>query len=196
MQHEAMLVGYARCSTDEQDLQAQRNSLASLGVSPDRIYFDHGRSGTSRDRPGLREAMAALRPADTLVVTKLDRLGRNIRDLSDIASELEERGVGLSFGGNIYDPKDPMSKMFFSMLSVFAAFEADLLSARTKEGMAVARARGRLKGRQPKLSPAQQKLVRQLMVKGEQTPSEIGELFGVSRQTVYRIAKAREENAA
>ena len=84
----ALLIGYARCSTDQQDLTAQHDGLTALGVSPARIYVDHGLTGTTRDRPGLREAMAACREGDTLVVTKLDRLARSLPDARAIADEL------------------------------------------------------------------------------------------------------------
>ena len=83
----ALLIGYARCSTDQQDLTAQHDGLTALGVSPARIYVDHGLTGTTRDRPGLREAMAACREGDTLVVTKLDRLARSLPDARAIADE-------------------------------------------------------------------------------------------------------------
>ena len=83
-----MLIGYARCSTDDQDLTAQRDALKALGVTAKRIYVDHGLTGTNRDRPGLREALAACRAGDTLVVTKLDRLARSLPDARDIVEEL------------------------------------------------------------------------------------------------------------
>ncbi|MDR7086832.1 DNA invertase Pin-like site-specific DNA recombinase [Aeromicrobium panaciterrae] len=197
MGQDGLLIGYARCSTDEQDLQAQRDGLIRLGVPADRIYMDHGRTGSNRDRPGLREAMAAVRDGDTLVVTKLDRLARSVKDAAELVEELTESGARLSIAGSIHDPADPVGKLLFNVLSMVAEFERDLIRARTREGMAVARARGRLKGRQPKLSQAQQRQVIRLMDEGEQTPTEIGELFGVSRQTVYRlVAKAREGHAA
>jgi hypothetical protein len=88
-----LLIGYARVSTDEQDLTAQRNALDALGVSADRVYVDHGLTGTKRDRPGLREALAACRAGDMLVVTKLDRLARSLPDARDIADELTRREV-------------------------------------------------------------------------------------------------------
>jgi DNA invertase Pin-like site-specific DNA recombinase len=153
------LIGYARCSTDEQDLTAQRQALLALGVAPDRVYIDHGMSGTKRQRPGLDQALAAVRPGDTLVVPKLDRLARSVPDARDIGDTLARRGVLLSIGGRIYDPDDPMGKMFFNILATFAEFEVDLIRMRTREGMAVAKAQGKLKGRQPKLSPMQQREV-------------------------------------
>jgi len=101
----AMLIGYARCSTDTQDLTAQRDGLAVLGVKPKRIYVDHGLTGRNRDRPGLREALAACRTGDTLVVTKLDRLARSLPDARDIVEELTAAVVKLNIGGLVHDPK-------------------------------------------------------------------------------------------
>jgi DNA invertase Pin-like site-specific DNA recombinase len=103
-----LLVGYARVSTEHQDLTAQRNSLAKLGVGDDRIYVDHGLTGTNHDRPGLRLALAACHDGDTLVVTKLDRLARSVPDARDILNELTQRNVRLSLGGSIHDPTDQM----------------------------------------------------------------------------------------
>jgi DNA invertase Pin-like site-specific DNA recombinase len=150
----ATLIGYARCSTDDQDLTAQRERLAELGVAEDRIYLDHGLTATNRGRPGLDQALAAVRAGDTLVVPKLDRLARSVPDARDIGDTLTARGIRLSLDGAIYDPADPMGKMFFNILATFAEFEVDLLRMRTREGMAVARAKGKLRGKQPKLSPA------------------------------------------
>src|SRR5665213_3262483 len=96
-----LLIGYARCSTESQDLTVQRDGLVALGVEPDRIYSDHGLTGTNRDRPGLREALAACREGDTLAVTKLDRLARSIRDAREIADELAVKGTKLDLGGSI-----------------------------------------------------------------------------------------------
>ncbi|MEA2438353.1 MAG: hypothetical protein QOF65_2909 [Thermoleophilaceae bacterium] len=131
----ALLIGYARVSTDQQDLTAQRDGLAALGVGEDRLYVDHGLTGANRDRPGLRQALAACRAGDTLVVTKLDRL------------------------------------------------------ARTKEGMRVARAKGRLRGKQPKLNPRQEAHLVMLYRAGEHTVSELEDLFGITRSTVYRAVQ-------
>lgn len=186
-----MLIGYARCSTahQDQDLTAQRGALAALSVEADRIYTDVGLSGTNRDRPGLREALAALREGDTLVVTKLDRLARSVRDAADIAAEVEQRGARLSFGGSIYDSQDPMGKLLFNVLAMVAEFEADLIRQRTREGMAVARSRGRLRGKQPKLSLAQERHLVGLVGSGEHTTSDVAALMGVSRATVYRAVE-------
>jgi DNA invertase Pin-like site-specific DNA recombinase len=184
---EETLIGYARCSTDEQDspLTAHRSALYALGVQPDRVYIDQGISGTKRERPGLDQALAAVRTGDTLVVPKLDRLARSVPDARDIGDTLAKRGVSLSLGGQIYDPDDPMEKLFFNILATFAEFEVDLIRMRTREGMAVARAQGKLKGRQPKLSPMKQRELKRMHHSGEYTISDLGELFSVSRPTVY-----------
>ena len=182
-------VGYARVSTAGQDLTAQRDGLAALGVEPDRVYVDHGLTGTNRARPGLREAMAACRTGDTLVVTKLDRLARSVPDARDIIDELTTRGVRLNVGGSVHDPTDPIGRLLFTVLSMIAEFEADLTRARTREGMAVAKAKGRLRGKQPKLKPGQEKHLVQLWNDGTHTTAELAELFNVGRSTVYRAIK-------
>ncbi len=183
----ATLVGYARCSTNEQDLAAQRITLSGLGVPEDLMYLDHGLTGTNRDRLGLAQALAAVRAGDTLVVPKLDRLARSVPDARDIGDSLAARGVKLSLGGSVYDPTDPMGKMFFNILATFAEFEVDLLRMRTREGMAVAKAKGRLRGKKPKLSGRQQTHLATLHAAGEHTISDLAELFSVSRPTVYRV---------
>lgn len=180
------LIGYARCSTDKQDLTAQREALAELGVAADRIYVDHGLTGTNRARPGLNQALAAVRKGDTLVVPKLDRLARSVPDARSIADELAARGVTLALGQSRYDPADPMGKMFFNILATFAEFESDLIRLRTREGMKVARAKGRLRGKQPKLSDKQQKELGRMHGTGQYTISDLAELFSISRPTVYR----------
>ncbi len=180
------MIGYARCSTDTQDLTAQRDRLRELGVAGDRIYLDHGLTGTSRKRPGLDQALAAVREGDTLVVPKLDRLARSVPETRGIGDGLAARGIRLSLGGQVYHPADPMGKMFFNILATFAEFEVDLLRMRTREGMAVARAKGRLRGRQPKLSAKQQAELRRMHASGDYSIADLAELFTVSRPTVYR----------
>ena len=182
----ATLIGYARCSTDKQDLAAQQDALLKLGVEPDRVYTDRGLTGTNRDRPGLNQALAAVRAGDTLVVPKLDRLARSVPDARGIADALVARGVKLALGSSVYDPADPMGKMFFNILATFAEFEADLIRLRTREGMAIARAKGKLKGKKPKLSERQQKELRRMHDTGDYAISDLAELFAVSRPTVYR----------
>lgn len=179
-------IGYARCSTDKQDLAAQKAALEKLGVPAARIYTDHGLTGTNRARPGLDQALAAVRSGDTLVVPKLDRLARSVPDARAIADELSARGVKLALGPSVYDPADPMGKMFFNILATFAEFEADLIRLRTREGMAVARAKGKLRGKQPKLTDKQQSELRRMHDTGDYSISDLAEVFSVSRPTIYR----------
>jgi DNA invertase Pin-like site-specific DNA recombinase len=179
-------IGYARVSTDEQDLATQLAALAELGVGTDRIYVDKGLTGTNRARPGLREALAACRAGDQLVVTKLDRLARSVSDAHDIAKELTARQVKLNLGGSIHDPTDAMGKLPFTTLAMIAEFEADLTRMRTREGMKIAKAKGRLRGKAPKLSVKQEAHLVALHKAGEHTSAELAELFGVARSTVYR----------
>ena len=189
-----VLIGYARCSTDKQDLAAQRHTLRQLGVSDDRVYLDHGMTGRNRRRPGLQQALAAVRQGDTLVVPKLDRLARSVPDARAIGDSLASGGVRLSIGATVYDPTDPIGKMFFNILATFAEFEVDLVRMRTREGMAIARANGRLRGKAPKLSARQRVHVLGLAQAGEHTIAELAELFSVSRATIYReIARARHD---
>ena len=184
-----LLVGYARVSTEQQDLTAQRNSLAALGVGDDRIHVDHGLTGTNRDRPGLRVALAACHAGDTLVVTKLDRLARSLPDARDILDELTRRHVRLSLGGSIHDPTDPVGRLLFNVLAMVAEFEADLISMRTREGMKVAKAKGRLRGKQPKLTKNQVRHLVELHDSGGYSSTELAELFSVARSTVYRTIR-------
>jgi DNA invertase Pin-like site-specific DNA recombinase len=192
----ATLIGYARCSTDAQDLAAQHQTLLDLGVTKDRIYLDKGLTGTNRRRPGLDQALAAVRAGDTLVVPKLDRLARSVPDARDIGDSLADRGVRLSLGGTIYDPADPMGTMFFNILATFAEFEVDLLRLRTREGMAVARAKGKLRGKQPKLTDRQQRELVRMHDTGEYSIADLAELFTVSRATVYRVLERHRVAAA
>ena len=187
----AILIGYARCSTDRQDLTVQRQTLRELGVDEDRIYTDHGLTGTNRARPGLDQAIAAVRAGDTLVVPKLDRLARSVPDARAIADQLEKKGVKLALGATVHDPTDPMGKMFFNILATFAEFEADLIRMRTREGMAIARAKGKLRGKQPKLSEKQQSELCKMHRTGDYSISDLADVFSVSRPTVYRTLSRR-----
>ncbi len=129
---------------------------------------------------------APVREGDTLVVPKLDRLARSVPDARAIADQLEEKGVKLALGASVYDPADPMGKMFFNILATFAEFEADLIRMRTREGMAIARAKGKLRGKQPKLSEKQQKELIRMHETGNYSISDLAEVFSVSRPTIYR----------
>ena len=113
-------------------------------------------------------------------------LARSLPDARDIADELTIKGVALSLGGSVYDPNDPVGRLLFNALGMVAEFEADLIRLRTREGMAIARSKGKLKGKKPKLSPSQRKHLLTLHAAGEHTQAELAELFNVSRTTIYR----------
>lgn len=189
------LIGYARCSTDKQDLAVQIAALTKLGVSSDRIYVDHGLSGTHRARPGLDQALAAVRAGDTLVVPKLDRLARSVPDARAIADSLAARDIKLQLGGTVHDPSDPMGKLFFNILATFAEFETDIIRLRTREGMALARAKGKLRGKKPKLTEKQQAELTRMYCTGTYSISDLAELFRVSRPTVYRTIRRSSNDA-
>ena len=187
----ATLIGYARCSTDRQDPRRPSSRSAWRWAAEDRIYTDHSLTGTTRARPGLDLTLAAVRAGDTLVVPKLDRLARSVPDARAIADRLRERGVKLALGRALYDTGDPLGKMFFNILATFAELEADLIRMRTREGMAIARARGKLRGKQPKLSDRQQRELCRRHATGEYSISDLAELCSVSRPTVYRTLNRR-----
>ncbi len=157
--------------------------LAALGVQPDRIYVDHDITDTHRHRPGLREALAACRRGDTLAVTKLDRLARSVPDGRDIVDELTARGVRLDLGGSVHDPTDPIGRLLFTVLSMIAELEADLARARTREGMALAKAKGRLRGKQPKLKPTREAQLVGLWRAGSHTTSAAKPCTAVSNSS-------------
>ena len=188
-------IGYARCSTDKQDTELQRQALAGLGITDDRIYIDEGLTGTNRARPGLDQALAACRAGDVFTVTKLDRAFRSVPDAAEVIGGLAARGVKFGLGGSTCDWGDPFGKMFLQMLAVFAEFEADVIKLRTREGMARAKAKGKLKGGKPKLNVRQAKHLVELHSAGEHSISELAELFDVARPTVYRTLQ-RSESAS
>ncbi len=113
----------ARVSTNEQDLTAQRDALTRLGVDLERVYVDHGPTGTNRQRPGLNEALAACRRGDVLVVAKLGRLARSLPDARDIVADLTKQGVKLNIGGSVHDSTDPIGRLLFNVLAMVAEFE-------------------------------------------------------------------------
>ena len=166
-----------------------------MGVTVERVYVDHDLTSTNRGRPGLREALAACRTGDTLVVTKLDRLARSLPDARAIADELTARPVRLNLGGSVSDPTDAVGRLLFNVLAMVAEFEADLIRLRTREGMRAAEAKGHLRGKQPKLSRRQEAHLVSLVSGGEYSTAEVAELFGVARSTVYRVIQREREQA-
>jgi len=182
----ALLVGYARVSTVAQDLEVQRGKLLALGVEPDRIYFDHGFSGKRMTRDGLEKALAVCRRGDTFVVPSLDRLARDALGTLEVMKDLGNRGIALSNNGTIYDPNDPMAKLFFTMLAAVAEAEGGWISLRTKEAMARPSVRARMKGKQPSLSPRQDAALLKMYLEGDQPVGDLAHMFKTSRASVYR----------
>ena len=183
-----MKVGYARVSTNEQDAQAQRDFLLSVGVDEGRIYSDVGFTGKNAQREGLRQALAAVREGDTLVVPKMDRLARNVEDTLQIVRELTERGVIFQMGHTVYDPHDPWSKLFLTFLAAIAEAEGGWISLRTQEGMARPSVRKKLKGRQPSIPAETDAAIAKALDEGAQSAADLARVFRISRSGVYRAA--------
>ena len=185
-----MLVGYIRVSKTDgsQNLDLQIDALTNEGVHSDHIYQDEA-SGKNIKRPGLEGCIKALRENDTLVVWKLDRLGRSLHDLVNLVKGLSDKNIGLKVltgkGANI-DTTTPAGKMFFGFFAVLAEFERDLIIERTKAGLESARARGRKGGRKHALTKSQVRLAQAAMGKKETVVSELCKELGVTRPTLYR----------
>ena len=177
------LVGYARVSTREQHPEAQTDALTAAGC--DKVFVEHA-SGVLARRPVLDDALAYLRDGDTLVVTKLDRLGRSVRNLKETVDDLEGRGIGLRALSQGIDTTTPGGRLFFHMLAAIAEFEHDLIVERPQDGLAAARARGRKGGGRFKMTPTKAKQARAMYDTRQHTVQEIAETFGVSRGTIYR----------
>ena len=183
----AQRLGYGRVSTLDQNLEAQADALTQAGA--EKVFIEKI-TGTKASRPELDRVREQMRKGDTLVITRLDRLGRSTRDLLAISSELEEKGVELEVLEQNINTKTPEGKLFFTMIAAMAEFEHSLMVARTKDGLAAARARGRLGGRKPKLTEVQKKQVKRLYDERELTVREIAALFNITSPTVYRALEA------
>lgn len=181
-------VGYARVSTRDQSLDSQMDALESFGC--ERIFSEKA-SGRKTRRTELDKCLDYLREGDTLVIYKLDRLGRTTKQLIELAQWLENNNIELQIIDMNINTKDAMGKMFFTMMSAFAELEANLLSERTKKGLASARSRGR-KGGRPSLPEHKRREVKFLYNEQKLTGEEIAEKTGVSRTTVYRIVKEND----
>ncbi len=179
----ALLIGYARVSTEDQRLDLQLDALGRAGCH--RTFEDRA-SGARADRPGLAEALSHLRRGDTLVVWRLDRLGRTTYQLIDLLERFERGGIRLHSLQDGIDPSTTMGKAMLQIGAVFAEMERNLLRERTKAGLAAARARGRLGGRKPRLSAEGLDTARRLMADPLLTMAEIASRLGVGRTTLYR----------
>ncbi|AGY56347.1 recombinase family protein [Gloeobacter kilaueensis] len=177
-----MLIGYARVSTDDQDLNLQRDALRQAGCK--RIYEDQA-SGAQAARPGLERVLEVIRAGDALVVWRLDRLGRSLKDLIALVELLEGRGVGLVSLHESISTASSSGKLVFHLFAALAEFERNLIRERTQAGLSAARARGRKGGRPKALDPAKRRLAVKLYDERQLTIVEICRMLGISKPTLY-----------
>jgi DNA invertase Pin-like site-specific DNA recombinase len=182
-------VGYARVSTLEQDDALQRDALTAAGCQ--RIFTDKA-SGKLEQRPALDTMLDQLRSGDTVVVYRLDRLGRTLRHLIDTVNDLESRGIAFLSLTESIDTSSPGGKLVFHVFGALAEFERDLIRERTMAGLAAARARGRTGGRPTVWSPEKLDVARSMYRAGEHDVASIARVVGVSRASVYRALAARQ----
>lgn len=186
-----MKIGYVRISREEKQLDdLQVDALKSAGC--ERLYRD-ALSGASWNRPELHRMLEHLRPGDEVLVWKLDRFARSSLDLLKLVQIVGEAGASFRSLTEPFETQSAGGKMFMTMLAAFAEYEREILRERTKEGLKAARARGRKGGRREVLSPAQQQKIRTDLEAGLCSPRELAELFGVSRTTIWRIAKSAQK---
>ena len=179
-----MKIGYARVSTVDQNLELQTDALEAAGCK--KIFSDQGVSGAKAERPGLDKALEHIRKKDTLVIWKLDRLGRSLSDLLSIVEYLKDRGANFLSIQDGFDTSTASGKMVFSVIGSMAEYERNLIRERTMAGLKAARARGRMGGRPKALDKSQVKVAIALAEAGELTIKEICEQIGCSRSTYYR----------
>lgn len=182
-----MKYGYARVSTDDQNADMQLAALKKAGAR--KIYTDDGLSGATTKRPALLRCLKALKRGDTLIVWKLDRLGRSLRDLIAMLDDLKHRGVKFHSLTEAIDTETPTGRAMWQMIGVLAELERSLIAERTKAGVAAARARGVKFGRKPKLTRQQITQARKLIAQGER-PEDVAASFHVGRTTLYRALAA------
>jgi DNA invertase Pin-like site-specific DNA recombinase len=182
--------GYGRVSTLDQNLDAQRDALLRAGATK---IFVEKITGTKSSRPELDLMRQMLRHGDTVLVTRIDRLGRSAKDLLNIVSDFEARGVSLKVIEQNIDTSTNEGKLFFTMVAAFAEFEHSMMVSRTKDGLAAARARGRVGGRKAKLTDAQIHKLMQHFEDKRISIQDLAKMYGISRPTVYRLVKAAAE---
>ncbi|QCB97186.1 recombinase family protein [Arthrobacter sp. PAMC25564] len=187
------LLGYARVSTGDQDAALQQDALKAAGCY--RIFADTA-SGSLESRPELTKVLDQLRPGDTLVVWRLDRLGRSIRHLIDQLADLQERGIGFRSLQEAIDTTSSGGRLVFHVFAALAEFERDLIRERTNAGLQAARARGRVGGRPALLTKDKLRTARRMYEQKDMTVAKIGEVLGVSRTTVYRALRREPAPAA
>ncbi len=183
------LIGYARVSTDDQNASLQQDALKSAGCV--KVFTDKA-SGTLASRPQLDRMLDQLRPGDVVVVWRLDRLGRSLKNLIALVEDLAEKGVGFRSLTENIDTTTNGGKLVFHIFGALAEFERTLIRERTMAGLAAARARGRVGGRPPTMTPEKIKVARQMYDSREHTVEAIAQTLGVSRKTIYRHLAPRE----
>lgn len=186
----SLKIGYARVSTDDQNLDLQRNALTKAGCTK---IFEDTMSGAKADRPGLSEALEYLEKGDTLVVWRLDRLGRSVRDLIDLTGRLDKAGIHFESIAEKIDTSRDTGKMVFHTFALLAEFERNLTRERTQGGLESARARGR-KGGRPPLPSETTKAIQDMMANPDNSPEKVMKALGISKTSLYRYAKKGSQN--
>ena len=176
-------IGYARVSTDDQHLDLQRDALTKAGCG---VTYEEKNSGKTADRPELEQCLKALRAGDTLVVWRLDRLGRSLPDLVQIVAKLEQCGVGFESLTEKIETDSAAGRLVFHVFAALSEFERNLVRERTKAGLAAARARGRAGGRKPKLEEQQVREIEVLLRDPDIQVADVARRYGVSRTTLYK----------
>lgn len=177
-----MLIGYARVSTQDQSLELQRQALTKAGCQ--KIFEDHT-SGTRLERPGLAKLRDILRQGDVLVVWKLDRLGRSVKQLVDLTAELHQQGIEFKSLTDSIDTNTPSGRFFFHVMASLAEMERELIVERTRAGLEVAKQLGRRGGRKPKMTSSKIESAKKLLASGV-PPKDVASNLGVSVPTLYR----------
>lgn len=187
-----MFIGYARVSTEDQHLSLQVDALQQCGCER---LFTETMSGTRADRPGLQAALSHLRPGDTLVVWKLDRLGRSLKGLVDLVGDLEQRGVHFKSLTDSIDTATPAGRFFFHIMASLAQMERELMVERTRAGLAAARRQGRVGGRKRRMTAGKVASAKHLLASG-MPPKDVARNLGVSVPTLYRWLPASQRHAS
>jgi DNA invertase Pin-like site-specific DNA recombinase len=180
-----MKIGYARISTSDQNLNLQEDALKNAGC--DKVFTDR-LSGSTKERPGLIQVLEFLRPGDTLVIWRLDRLARSLKDLISLVASLKDREIHLISLNESIDTNSLNGRLIFHIFAALAEFESGLIKERTKAGLTAARARGRNGGRPKLISSSQESKLKLLIKDPNFSPKELQEMFGVSKATLYRYA--------
>lgn len=176
-------IGYARVSTDDQHLDLQRDALQQAGCG---VIYEEAASGKNTVRPELEQCRKALRAGDTLVIWRLDRLGRSLPDLVQIVNDLEQRGVGFESLTEKIETSSATGKLIFHVFAALAEFERGLIRERTQARLAAARARGRSGGRKPKLGEKDVREIKALLSSPDIKVTDVARRYGVSRTTIYK----------